>query len=395
MPATEYMQPEAAATAIPHVVVIDDVQEFSGLREEWQALLQASATDSPFLTWEWLHAWWTHLRGGRDLRLLTVRAADRLIGLAPLSISRRRLPWLSQLEFLGTGWAGSDYLDVIIRRDFEGRCLDAMTDSYRSQRRTLRLDHLPGERAHSASLADRLTASGWTAQTTRSGICPFARLTGHSWDSYMATLRPSHQTRYRRYLGTLNKKFTVSFEQATSEAQRHEALSALMTFHEQRWTPRGGSTAFQTPALRAFHHDATARMLLRGWLRLFVLRLNDKPAAVAYCFAYNGRFYLYQHGFDEQFRRYSVGLALLGLTIHAAIEEGASEFDMLYGDEPYKSLWARDIRPLERIELFPSHIGGRIHHHTVEAERSMRTLARRIFPRRPCDSNVPHAGVAS
>ena len=395
MPATEFMQPDMAATASPQVVVVDDMRGFGDLRADWQALLQASGADSPFLTWEWLHAWWTHLREGRGLQLLTVRASDRLIGIAPLSISRGRLPWLSQLEFLGTGLAGSDYLDLIVRRNHEAECLDAMTDSYRSQSRALRLDHLPAQSALSATLADRLGASGWTAQTRPSGICPFARLTGHSWDSYMATLRSSHQTRFRRYLGTLTKKFSVSFERVDGEAQRSDALSALMTFHDQRWTPRGGSTAFQTPALRAFHHDATARMLEGGWLRLYVLRLNDRPAAVAYCFAYRGRFYLYQHGFDEQYHHYSVGLVLLGLTIRAAIEEGANEFDMLYGAEPYKSLWAYDTRPLNRIDLFPSHMGGRLHHRTVEAERSMRRLARRIFPRKPCDSNVPHAGVAS
>src|SRR6186713_2260045 len=103
MPATELMQPEMAATAIPRVVVVDDMRGFGDLRADWQALLQASEADSPFLTWEWLHAWWTHLREVRGLQLLTVRASDRLIGIAPLSISRGRLPWLSQLEFVGTG----------------------------------------------------------------------------------------------------------------------------------------------------------------------------------------------------------------------------------------------------------------------------------------------------
>jgi CelD/BcsL family acetyltransferase involved in cellulose biosynthesis len=172
-------------------------------------------------------------------------------------------------------------------------------------------------------------------------------------------------------------------------------LSALMEFHEQRWTSRGGSTAFQTAALRAFHHDVTSLTLDAGWLRLFSLHLNDAIAAVTYCFYVNGKFYLYQHGFNRQFRHCSVGMVVLGLTIRAAILEGASEFDMLYGEEPYKALWASETRQLDRIELFPPHLGGRLHRRTVDAERSMRMLARRIFPRKPCDSNVPPAGAAS
>jgi CelD/BcsL family acetyltransferase involved in cellulose biosynthesis len=154
-----------------------------------------------------------------------------------------------------------------------------------------------------------------------------------------------------------------------------------MGFHEQRWKTHGGSTAFQTPLLRAFHHDFTARALKAGWLRLFSLRLNGEIAAVTYCFEVNGRFYLYQHGFNPSFWHYSVGVVVLALTIRTAIEEGALEFDMLYGEEPYKSLWANEARQLERVELFPPHLRGRLHRRAVNAERRVRMLARRIFPR--------------
>ena len=102
------------------VECIDDLWGFTSLRSEWTELLGASAADNPFLTWEWLHAWWKHLHGGRTLQILTVRSeVYRLVGVAPLCVSRGRLPGLSQLEFLGTGWAGSDYLDLIARRGYE------------------------------------------------------------------------------------------------------------------------------------------------------------------------------------------------------------------------------------------------------------------------------------
>ena len=100
--------------------VIRDGESFGALRAEWTDVLQHSAANNPFLSWEWLHAWWTHLRGSRTLEIVTVRDEDdRLIGIAPLCASRGRLPWLRRLEFLGTGWAGSDYLDLIVRDGYE------------------------------------------------------------------------------------------------------------------------------------------------------------------------------------------------------------------------------------------------------------------------------------
>jgi CelD/BcsL family acetyltransferase involved in cellulose biosynthesis len=395
MPGTESLLRDRMEQGVLAVDVVDDVDRFGELRAEWTDLLRQSSSNNPFLTWDWLYAWWTHLAASRTLQILTVREGnDRLVAVAPLCVARGRLPWLSQLEFLGTGWAGSDYLDLIARRGYEDASMAAFAGWFRSCAKSARLDHLRPS-ALAATLSERLTDAGWSRESSPSGICPFATLRAHSWESYLDTLRPSQRTRCRRYLHTLQKRFDVSFERVETESQRRAALSALMGFHAQRWTPRGGSTAFQTADLRAFHHEVTSRALDSGWLRLFSLRLSGDVAAVTYCFHLNGRFYLYQHGFDPQFWPYSVGVVVLGLTIRSAIDEGASEFDLLYGDEPYKALWANEMRQLERIELFPPHLGGRLYRRTVDAERSMRTLARRIFSRKPCDSNVPPAGAVS
>ena len=93
----------------------------------------------------------------------------------------------------------------------------------------------------------------------------------------------------------------------TTEAVRKSALDALAGFHDRRFKKNGGSSAFSTPAVRAFQDEATRRALDRGWLRMYVLRLNHEIAAVMYGFFYNRQFYFYQHGFDDRFARHSIG----------------------------------------------------------------------------------------
>src|SRR5438105_2579508 len=128
MPDTAFTLREVAPATPLRVEVVSDIKRFAALRAEWSDLLCASAASCPFLTWEWLHTWWTHLGGARTLNLLTVRSGDQLMGLAPLSFVRGSLPWQSRLEFLGTGFAGSDYLDVIARRPFEAACVGSITE---------------------------------------------------------------------------------------------------------------------------------------------------------------------------------------------------------------------------------------------------------------------------
>ncbi len=98
-----------------------------------------------------------------------------------------------------------------------------------------------------------------------------------------------------------------------------------------------------------------------------------------YGFSFKGRFYFYQHGYAAEFRPYGIGRALLDLSIRAAIDEGLSEFDLLYGNEAYKSAWTGDTRSLSRIDLFPAHLAGRIHERTVDTERTLRAFARRVL----------------
>src|SRR5688572_6937670 len=111
------------------VEIVEDRGAFEQLEREWTDLLESSAADCLFLTWEWLFTWWTHLAGDRRLFVITVRSADRLIAVAPFFQSARRvtslLPFHS-LEFLGTGTVGSDYLDIIVRRGCEQEALDAL-----------------------------------------------------------------------------------------------------------------------------------------------------------------------------------------------------------------------------------------------------------------------------
>jgi CelD/BcsL family acetyltransferase involved in cellulose biosynthesis len=356
--------------------VIDDVGRFTALAPQWNELLEDSAADCPFLTAEWLCAWWTHLSSNGRLRLVTVRDGSRLMAIAPLLATGGPLGMFSRLEFLGTGHAGSDYLDLIVRRGFEHQGLQALAHAIKAQKRALRLNHVTAS-SLAAQLAECLVEDGWTSRRTQVATCPFIPLSGHTWDSYLASLGASHRANFRRRLRALTQQFALRFDRAASEDDRQEAVAALIRFHEQRFGT-GGSTAFLTPALRAFHGEATTRALQGGWLRLYVLRLDGVPAAVMYGFAYHQRFYFYQHGFDARYEPFSAGLVLMGMTIQAALDEGAIEFDMLYGTERYKWLWAREERPLEQLQLFPPHMAGVLHRRTVEAERTVRAVARRI-----------------
>jgi CelD/BcsL family acetyltransferase involved in cellulose biosynthesis len=179
----------------------------------------------------------------------------------------------------------------------------------------------------------------------------------------------------------LSRDHRVTFDRVEHEDQCREAIDLAIELHNMRWRGRGRSDAFHTDGLVGFHREFSSLALRRGWLRLYVLRIDQKPVACLYGFLYGTTFYFYQSGFDPAYQKLSVGLVSMGLAIKCAIEEGAREYDLLHGCEEYKSHWSRESRELSRWELYPPGSLGTICRHSVEWERAGRRMARRLLTR--------------
>ena len=196
--ATEAVRLIPAPHQAIRVECIDYLRGLTALRPQWNELLRASAADGPFLTWEWLHAWWKHVHGAAALKAVVVRDGNDLIAIAPLMITAGAVPWFSRLEFLGTGHAGSDYLDVIVRIGRETEALRAIARFLTTQKMTLRLDHLP-EVSLGAQLAERLASEGWVASVEPGGVCPVIPLAGHTWRSEERRVGKECRSRWSPY----------------------------------------------------------------------------------------------------------------------------------------------------------------------------------------------------
>src|SRR5688500_6810139 len=220
---------------------------------------------------------WTHLRETATLHVITVREDRQLIAIAPLMMVRRGLS--QRLEFIGIGAAGADYLDLIVRKGHEAAALESLSRHFDQQQVALHLDHLPPN-----PLAGALSLTGWNAIETSPDVCPYIDLSGHTWDSYLSSLGPSHRANFRRRLRGLEAKFTLTFIPVLSHVDSRRSTHVLCLFHDHRLSCCG-STAFSTTSLRGFHQDLTRNALESGWLRMYAVSLNDKLAETMYGFA--------------------------------------------------------------------------------------------------------------
>lgn len=369
---------------------VDKVTDSAGLealRPKWNETLAASSSNCVFLTWEWLATWWKRFGSQGTLVVFVVRFGDEITAIAPFRIrpsSFRAAPGIPVLEFLGSGYVGSDYLDVIIRDGFEAESLNALVESFRISGNSFafRWTNVRSGDCAAARLFDLLKKDRWTGEETLINVCPYIPLSGCTWNSYLDSLGAEHRYDFRRKHKRLSRDFRVEFVQAGPDTCT-EFIDRLIDQHNARWAARGGSDAFHTKGLVAFHREVTGTMLNQGWLRLYTLQLDGKPSAFLYGFLHNGKFSFYQSSFDPAYEKYSVGTVIMGLTIQRALEEGASEFDLLHGNETYKHRWTQNEHHLARIELYPPGWRGNLSRQYVKAGRFALKVARRVLKDTP------------
>src|SRR3712207_2406110 len=81
------------------ISVIDDPRHLEAMEQEWDALYHDCPSATPFQSWAWLYSWWEAYGEGHELRLITLRDEERLVGLIPLTL--RRKFGIGVLRFLG------------------------------------------------------------------------------------------------------------------------------------------------------------------------------------------------------------------------------------------------------------------------------------------------------
>jgi CelD/BcsL family acetyltransferase involved in cellulose biosynthesis len=332
------------------------------LRGDWNALDDAAHV---FRSWEWQATWWRTLgrhgaRDGRALRVLCVRAADgRALCILPLytepaPVAGRRA------RLLGDGVVGSDYLGAIgDARALEGRL--ALDDAD-----TMELTDLDVDLRHACT--------GWQAVTLAPRyVCPFARV-----DDFQAYVdaRPGG---FGRQIAQRARRLArlPGFRLEIHDDPDERTLDTLFALHRERWAAEGGSQGITSPRVELFHRRAIALCAGRGWVRVGLLFVDNQPVAAGYAFVRGGRFSWYQSGLrmDPALRRHSAGMVLMVEMMRRAADHGATDFDFLHGEEPYKGIWATSRRTTHMLRARRATIAG----HAQDLYRALRRAARAIL----------------
>jgi CelD/BcsL family acetyltransferase involved in cellulose biosynthesis len=318
-------------TARPAPLLVEQIASLDAVRDEWSAL--ACASGNVFSSWEWASTWWRQRGHDRPLLLHACRDADgRLAAILPLYLAAARPVRVAR--FLGHGPA--DELGPVCAH--ADRCAAARAIADAAARTRLDLlfaELLPGGHPWSADLGGRVV---------RREASPTLSL--DSWEPYLAERSANFRQQIRRRERRLARDHVLAFRLVDDPSRLDADLALLFRLHAARW---GAGSPFLR--WREFHAEFARVALERGWLRLWFLDLDGRPAAAWYGFRFGRVESYYQAGRDLARRDASVGFVLLAHTIREAANDGMREYRFLRGGEPFKSRFADADPGLETVVL--------------------------------------------
>jgi CelD/BcsL family acetyltransferase involved in cellulose biosynthesis len=330
------------------IQLVTEISEVTALAADWRAL--AERRGNAFLTPEWFLAWLRHSGRGWNPHVVVARTRrGTLRGLLPLVSSKS-----NGRRELRVCPIGDSFHPVADARDEEAVAI-AVAPAVAPPDRALHsllLENVDAEGVWWRALARASPAPLATVDRNEATL-PFTELAGLSWDEYLAGRSRQLRSQLGRKLRSLRREHDLRFRRTRRSDEVPADLATLFRLHDARWAERSDSSALADPAIRAFHLEFARAALERGWLRLSVMEVDGVPIAALYGWLIGGRWSYYQAGFDPAWSRHSPGFLLLAETIRQAIEDGASEYDMLRGDDAFKRRFATSSRTTRTILLAP------------------------------------------
>jgi len=332
-------------------------EELASLQDDWNHLLQKSASHVPFLTYEYLQAWWETRGGGEwpensELILIAAFRDEALVGVAPLFHTENILG-KPALMFIGAIEV-SDFLDFILPPEdlpefIHGLLAFLLNDDSIPHWELLDLYNILEESPTLDILQAEAEKRGWEHKQIHLQPSPNIPLPG-DFDTYLANIDKKQRHEIRRKLRNVEQSLAEGSLYITQDPDRLKAdVDAFITMMAQD----PNKHEFLTDAMRE-HLRLTAQTTFdQGWLHLAFFTLDGDKAAGNMSFNFNNRLWLYNSGWEWEYREYSPGWVLLAYLIEWACNNGIEELDFMRGDESYKYRFGGIDRHVYRVTLTP------------------------------------------
>jgi len=332
---------------------ITKTRDFLSLESDWNALLQNSTNDIVCLTHDWFRCWWRGYSDGNRLFTLLAKDNGKLVGIAPLMIRRgtyRGFPVRKVCFMQNSNSPRVDFIAAERREEFI-RSVIGFLEANRHLWDIVALEKIP-KSSESTDILQRIAEERRLFYTMNDSMrSPFIPIDS-DWETYFSKRTKHFRKKLRNKVNKVNKLGEVAIEEVNHREDVDRVLPEVFEVSKKSWKSQNGTAITSTRGKQMFFKELSKTASLKGWLSIWLLRIDGKAIAMEYRLKYKNVVYALRKDFDEEYRNLSPGSVLERHVIEHIFRKDYTEFDLCGDSQEYKMRWTSTAREHLKFNIF-------------------------------------------
>jgi hypothetical protein len=319
-----------------HSYIINSINELDSVKDGWDQIYFDSATENPFLCWEWNKAWSNTFFSDGSVKIIVIFDRDEILCIAPFAIKKKKITFLADNFFADysdiiTGESTNAVIEMVVKELVQLKDWDKMS-----------LLTIPEFSPSLEYLESVLKKTGLHTEVTCVYLNPFIDTTTE-FDEYIASRSNGVRKELRRSKNKLDKTFSNwEFFEAETIDDKINVLNALIDLHLRRQGGKVGTSIFQDSAHVEFYKNLVKNKNLPWDLHLAGILVDGNFVTASISIITQDIFYYWITAFDSSVGGGSIGNLHVKFLAEKCFTQGLKRLDFMGGTEEYKMRWATD-----------------------------------------------------
>jgi hypothetical protein len=341
-------------TSIFKVIEIIDRSEFMAIEEEWNELV-ALTKNEHFYRHEYFQCWLDNFAAQAQLRILIGRDnANHLVAALPMIEEVGSFYGLPVLQLRSAANEHSARFDLIAQDPESVGWLFFQHLANNNNWDLLKIIDVP-DNGNAWWLYHAAQRCGYPVGVWQSQNSPYINLP-HCYENLYRSKNLKGNLRKRR--NRLKAMGKISIEHITQGNHLDEILEISFAIEQSGWKGKNGTAILQNTNTKGFYTQLAHAAAKKGYLSIYLLKLNGEPIAFHFGLTYQGRHFVPKIGYKDGMKDCSPGLLLLEEVIKDCIDNGLTEFDFLGQDMSWKKSWTKQTNPHHWLFIFRNNMLG-------------------------------------
>lgn len=301
--------PNGSTMSSFQIQILRGLDDLLAHADQWNDLWNRSETYQPTVTAELIDSWCRSFASESPFQAVVVQSGGEFVGALPL-VSRRKWGIFPSFEFPTNCWSNSGDLMLDASFDRDEICRALITGLEQLDHYFVMFDDINLDSQRWASFLRALEDKKKEYRVSTSYTVGITDIL-HNWKLYEQSWSSNHRRALKKSRRKLEAAGEVRSERICENSGEFAAiLRRCFEIEDRGWKGDSGGSVLGTPGMWDFMLQEATLVAQRGWLDLWLLKLDERIIAFNYCHYAKGTCFAHKISFDPDFRNFGPGRLL-------------------------------------------------------------------------------------